>query len=70
MARILGMLDYCIPIVRSLGSDDDKVLIPIARMDWLGQGLSYNLTGVSPDVRVGPDEKDLVRFVKRYWGSH
>jgi len=65
-----GMLDYCIPIVRSLGSDDDKVLIPIARMDWLGQGLSYNLTGVSPDVRVGPDEKDLVRFVKRYWGSH
>ncbi|MBK7483435.1 MAG: hypothetical protein IPI72_12020 [Flavobacteriales bacterium] len=63
-ARNSGMLDYCIPIVRSLGSDDDKVLIP------MGQGLSYNLTGVSPDVRVGPDEKDLVRFVKRYWGSH
>ena len=65
-----GMVDYCIPVGRSLGPDDGMLVLPIGRMDWLGQGVSYNSTGVPSDVQVDPDEKDLIQFVKRYWASH
>ena len=64
-----GMLDYCIPVGRSLGSDDGRLVLPIGRMDWLGEGKSYNNTGIPPDIQVDPKETDLIRYVKRYWAS-
>jgi len=65
-----GMVDYCIPVGRSLGSDDGRLVLPIGRMDWLGEGKSYNNTGIPPDIQVDPKETDLIRYVKRYWASH
>lgn len=64
-----GMVDYCIPVRRSLGPDDGMLVVPIGRMDWLDQGVSYNRTGIPPDVQVDPDEMDLIQFVLRSWVS-
>jgi hypothetical protein len=64
-----GMVDYGIPVGRSLGPDHGTLVLPIGRMDWLGQGTSYNNAGIPPDIQVDPGDTDLIRYVKRYWAS-
>ena len=65
-----GAVDYGNVVSRWLEKDEVFLLLPTSRRNWLGQGLSYDSTGVRPDVLVGPEETDHIGFVLRYWKSH
>ena len=64
-----GFMDYGDLMNHDLGCDGLVASIPTSRMNRIDHGLSYDRNGITPDVRIGPEEGDWISFVRRHWAK-